>query len=579
MSETSHRIGFIKIMIVILFLGLAYLLLVFVAPIVGLHNHSSSTLPIVRDEARLLNAINITDTLINELHQRWEIDNFPLFLKSAYVPHSSWQAMRNRLATKIIRSMIQQSKHSSAYEKFVISFLGSSVTAGHDSPFNNSFPVQVGHMMQSAFRAMDIHLDSRNVGIGNNPCMPYDACPQVFAGTDADVVLWEQSFNCFGFANEHAFNFEQFIRQAVMIPSHPIVVLTASETPNWSAKDCDGKSGPREEKLNEEEAALLKTLAAPEKGVVYLTHNSNSGNLGGQWNQVISIIEKYKLTSAIQVFDHNHYASYKCKGPYVAGWGCCSASWHPSLLGHELRAAHYSYFWLHIYRDALISIAQRSESLEELLKLSESHMIKQQDKKLLPEVIHKLNFTDGMRCFTSFRPIHDPSLDLATLIVASDLSNRNITTKGGPLSFQREVMEKFGSPDSLEKAKQRGYLDYKYCYYGDKKSRPWSIKLQVKSPGKVIVCQPPGVWGRMPSGFQDFWSAGTIFHLTKDVSLNEQSSWRFDSGMAVQLKYHHIADKMPLCVATANDVATGDHILTIEATSTSKIMISFVLIP
>ena len=32
------------------------------------------------------------------------------------------------------------------------------------------------------------------------------------------------------------------------------------------------------------------------------------------------------------------------------------ASWHPSKLGHELRAAHYSFFWLHIYKDALISI-------------------------------------------------------------------------------------------------------------------------------------------------------------------------------------------------------------------------------
>jgi hypothetical protein len=53
------------------------------------------------------------------------------------------------------------------------------------------------------------------------------------------------------------------------------------------------------------------------------------------------------------VWSHSHYEAYKCHGPYVKNWACCSASWHPSLLGHELRAAHYSYFWLLIFKDAL----------------------------------------------------------------------------------------------------------------------------------------------------------------------------------------------------------------------------------
>ena len=32
--------------------------------------------------------------------------------------------------------------------------------------------------------------------MGNNPCLPYDTCIHAFAGKDADIVLWKQSYNC-----------------------------------------------------------------------------------------------------------------------------------------------------------------------------------------------------------------------------------------------------------------------------------------------------------------------------------------------------------------------------------------------
>lgn len=77
-------------------------------------------------------------------------------------------------------------------EKFVISFMGSSVTAGHDSPFNLSFPVLTGKVMESALRAAGVTLETRNAAMGNNPCLPYDICIRPFAGADADIVHWEQ---------------------------------------------------------------------------------------------------------------------------------------------------------------------------------------------------------------------------------------------------------------------------------------------------------------------------------------------------------------------------------------------------
>lgn len=47
-------------------------------------------------------------------------------------------------------------------------------------------------------------------------------------------------------------------------------------------------------------------------------------------------------------------------GPYVKDWferdGKGILPWHPSRLGHELRAAHYAYFWTLIFKDALDSM-------------------------------------------------------------------------------------------------------------------------------------------------------------------------------------------------------------------------------
>lgn len=106
--------------------------------------------------------------------------------------------------------------------------LHSSVTAGHDSHFNASTPIVAGVLMKPAFDALGIELDSRNVALGNNPCTPYDVCVKLFGGIDADIVHWEQTYFCEGKPI-----IEQFIRQAMTMPSRPIVVFSESHTGKW----------------------------------------------------------------------------------------------------------------------------------------------------------------------------------------------------------------------------------------------------------------------------------------------------------------------------------------------------------
>ena len=168
-----------------------------------------------------------TTSALDKIYATWQIEKYPGFLRSCSMSRDSWEYMKNKFRSKIIRAATQKTK-----EKFIICFGGSSVTAGHDSPFNLSFSVLTGSLMKSSFSKLNVELISRNVAMGNNPCFPYDICMRTFCGTDPDIVIWEQSYFC-DFNGHHVSTLEQFIRQTAMIPSHPIIVFTDSATPNW----------------------------------------------------------------------------------------------------------------------------------------------------------------------------------------------------------------------------------------------------------------------------------------------------------------------------------------------------------
>lgn len=173
--------------------------------------------------AALNDKVDEVNKAILDINSEWKITEYPLFLKSCAMHKASWELMRYKYMQRILSAKVNKKR-----EKFVISFLGSSVTAGHDNHFNFSTPVVAGQYMQAAFSALDIDLESRNMALGNNPCTPYDVCVKFFAGVDADIVHWEQTYFCWD-----APIFEQFVRQATTSPSQPIVVFSQSDTAHW----------------------------------------------------------------------------------------------------------------------------------------------------------------------------------------------------------------------------------------------------------------------------------------------------------------------------------------------------------
>lgn len=119
----------------------------------------------------------------------------------------------------------------------------------------------------------------------------------------------------------------------------------------------------------------------------------------------------------IQMWKHDHYQSYKCHGPYVKDWGCCSASWHPSLLGHELRAAHYSYFWLLAFRDALNELSDVSDVAQKLQSVKKH--IDSEHKHIPTSPLNPSDYADHLQCYTTSEPLYDETGSLFKLVIPS----------------------------------------------------------------------------------------------------------------------------------------------------------------
>jgi len=298
----------------------------------------------------VLEALKEVDSTLEFINHRWQVNEYPRFLKAASISDSSWQIMKNRFLVKIIDSLLSRTEKSKSV-KFVISFVGSSVTAGHDSPYNSSFPMLTRTLLSNAFAAIGITLEVRNGAVGNNACIPYDVCSKTFAGSDADVIVWEQSYNCKGYIANDAYMFELFIRQTLTMPHLPIIVFTDSHTPNWEADECVEKSKEPLE-MTDDDKELLRglnnTLHARSSGSSHQVAKYSQVELKKLWNYVLELLPLYK-SSGIQFFDHTDYEAYKCRGPYVSGWACCSSEAHPSLLGKDfllLKTGNYDFVFL-----------------------------------------------------------------------------------------------------------------------------------------------------------------------------------------------------------------------------------------
>jgi hypothetical protein len=132
----------------------------------------------------------------------------------------------------------------------------------------------------------------------------------------------------------------------------------------------------------------------------------------------VSSIDKNYHGAGIQTFQHLKHDVYACLGPYIKDWMKGAASWHPSVIGHRLRASHHAYFWLLIWHDALKEVSSLAihRSMEAILKDVDHHL-----STLYPPMhsaVHKSLMVDDMKCYTDYEPRSVREVSLKDRVVA-----------------------------------------------------------------------------------------------------------------------------------------------------------------
>ena len=278
------------------------------------------------------------------------------------------------------------------------------------------------------------------------------------------------------------------------------------------------------------------------------------------------------------------YLEYKCQGPYIKAWSSGNAAWHPSVLGHSLRAAHYSFVWLHVWRNAMVDIRmslKRESSLSSpfismpLLEKMSHEAIKEMSPYLsnkLPARLWESAIPDQARCFTSFSPRALVGMSLESLI-SSGLEGPD----SGPdlPGWRFEVFEALMDADYLKVSKRRGYLDTKTAVFGNDLSGAITLELNLHNSGKITLCEPPAVWGKYPDGFGHVWNPD-------DVSINILSKAQksfFSTGLRKTQTFRYVHEHESDCLSSKVAYSKGSYTISLLPRSEKYILLSSVIVP
>jgi hypothetical protein len=102
-------------------------------------------------------AIILAQDVLNLIRHRYELDGIgsQLFLSSNNIDKHTWDVIKYKLAKKIL-----------GQEQFLMTFGGSSVTAGHDNYYNQSYPAVVDRRLTPILKALGVDLIVRNIAQG-----------------------------------------------------------------------------------------------------------------------------------------------------------------------------------------------------------------------------------------------------------------------------------------------------------------------------------------------------------------------------------------------------------------------------
>eukprot|EP00607_Mallomonas_marina_P003036 CAMPEP_0182435244 /NCGR_PEP_ID=MMETSP1167-20130531/74670_1 /TAXON_ID=2988 /ORGANISM="Mallomonas Sp, Strain CCMP3275" /LENGTH=455 /DNA_ID=CAMNT_0024626085 /DNA_START=277 /DNA_END=1641 /DNA_ORIENTATION=- len=359
-----------------------------------------------------------------------------------------WDIIKYKYAKKIVDI-------PNGDQQFLMIFGGSSVTAGHDNLYNQSYPMIVKKRMTPIFESLGLKFLVRNIAMGANNCLPYSFCYESMGGADPDVVGWEQSYNC-GRSDDM---FELVARWAGWSKNRGMVYFSASG--GMSPSDCPPaveevpycdedwtpeQAGliewyPEQTELEEEKMELDKFYKAHPSadrfvGVINDYHGIGKHGFNVWEGNPHCEIPVMDNSGGGNNDDFTPVTRSNCKGVDIAGCGMLKfesyeaslygsggngAKWHPPRAWHLLRGEAIVWLYTLTLLDALldIEVAQgigktRSEMSEEYAKkLSE----------LQPDMPHPKRCTEFCYtkpvCYTNFMPHYNPVLTLDSQLVGT----------------------------------------------------------------------------------------------------------------------------------------------------------------
>ena len=226
-----------------------------------------------------------------------------------------------------------------------------------------------------------------------------------------------------------------------------------------------------------------------------------------------------------------------------------------------------------IYKDAITELhdklaSNHTETFETYLEKVSRH-IQHEHLHIPKSPLFNTNVSDGVNCYTNFEPRYGNNTDLESLIVP----NKH--------QWNKAIFEEFVDKDIIIKARSRGYLDYKYMFYGNKTSGPLSLNVHVRKEGYLYMCQTPGNWGKLPPGFTHFWDVETPVYL--QLNTEGTISYNFDSSRKDVKLWEYFNDKpsdsQHVCVQFVNKVTPGKHVISIVPISEKNIILSMLIVP
>ncbi len=373
----------------------------------------------------------------------------------AMFPHVDvWN--EEHLTKKFNRALLEQGR-------FVIGVMGTSVTAGHDNLFNQSFPVVWSQLMQEAFKAAGVELVVRNHAMGWNPIHPSYFCVGEIAGQDADVTMWE--FGMMARANEDM-ELEQFIRSAILMPSQPHILI------------CDPGEGSRNPKEGEVLEKRTDPPPVPWKKAAMDWYIDDGFSFATN-----------QLLQSIRSLDHlpeYQYGTFFNKDKVSDR----PAKWHPGPHGHRFRAEILAWNYLGFFEKSLAGVYEKVAANEaDLSSLLPEKLVVPPPTQCQPELCGRL-----AQCSTSFEPREGGGLmervispkEVPFVKNSTQASTNAVKTWHGQL-YSRDV----GAVDHMLD-KGWNYLDRKYVIQAGKGAGPLQLEFESSTENYFVACSAPG---------------------------------------------------------------------------------------